>query len=261
MKLFLKKLLNSNFCEKEYKNTECNLQHSSEHVELLANFVKKEIIPKISYRNFLDIGPGPGFITNLIAKHFASTTIIEPNKEYLPLYKNSNYSIHTNNFENINLKQKYDLILCSHVLYHVEKENWPMFVKKIHNLLENGGKAIIALVAPRGSFHNLCFSINKNYSNSATLFPVFELMKIFYEIEKVSCLYRTNDFEHLHKLISIFAIDDCFTPAEYKILSKNEKCLIGKKIEEFVGRCKKTSGVYEFFSEEDYLIISKPLNP
>jgi SAM-dependent methyltransferase len=251
-------LLNSSFCEKDYNDTECDAFVSSEHVNLLSEFVEKKILPKISRGKFLDIGPGPGFITHRLSKYFSSTTIVEPNNASISLYRESNYVIHRNKFEDTRLDGNFDFILCSHMIYHVERNDYEAVIKRIYDLLDCGGKAMIVLVAPRGIFHNLCLSINNKYTNSSSVIKILEKLKIHFEVENVNCLYKANRFARLFKITNLFAISDCFTKSQYDELKTIEKAIIKNKITSFVSGCGKKNGYYEYLSEEDYLIISKP---
>ncbi len=55
----------------------------------------------------------------------------------------------------------------------------------------------------------------------------------------------------------MFAIDDCFTPAEYQQLCRDEKTKIKEKIEHFIKINKNKAGKFKFLTEEDYIVISK----
>lgn len=120
---------------------------------------------------FLDIGSGDGSITNAIGHFFKKIIIIEPNKtSYNFLIKtigqrNRKFRVIQKKWEEVNLKQKPDLILCSHALYYFPNEQIVELVKKMYGKLKNTGELVIIINTPRTRFLYLlkkCFkNINK----------------------------------------------------------------------------------------------------
>jgi len=47
-------------------------------------------------------------------------------------------------------KQRFDFILCSHILYYIEKGKWLSTIEKMHRHLEDGGAIAIVLQSPVG---------------------------------------------------------------------------------------------------------------
>ncbi len=70
-------------------------------------------------------------------------------------------------FQKTDLSRKYDLVLCSHMLYHVEVREWPSFIKKLRGLLNPGGLLMINMMAQRGKHHEFCIQFNRNYRSSS----------------------------------------------------------------------------------------------
>lgn len=257
MKSKKKKLLKSYISEKEYCAIEAKFNNISNHVHIFVNFLKKNILNQINHDNLLDIGAGPGFITKKLANYFESTTIIEINPEYEKYYKSHGFNYFISNFQTMNIKTKYDLVICSHVLYHVEIANRKMFLLNLINLIKEGGLAIIAMVAPRGQFHQLCKTINSEYTNSYKIMNLLNELGIDYKTYSSICYYATTNEKYFTKLVKMFAIDDCFTPIEYQKLSRYKKTKIQEKIEHFIKINKNKAGKFKFLTEEDYIVIGK----
>ena len=208
--------LNSNFGTLCYKQVLGKEGYTANHVETLCGFIKTELLGRIPKGNFLDIGAGPAFIAREIGKYFDETLIIEPNSEYEPIYKQLGTSFRIANFEGVHLHRKFDLALCSHVLYHVEPEQWETSLAKIYALLSPQGIGLIALISPRGLFHELCCSINTSYSHSQLATSKLRKLKIPFTIASAQCYYESSDLQVFRRLLSLFVIDDCFTPQKYE---------------------------------------------
>ncbi len=255
-----KKKFSSNFSKQEYFNIEKELDSTSNHIDLLSSYVEHYILPEIEHcRNFLDIGAGPGHLFKRISKYFETGTLIDPNEDYQSFYNaletKHNVNAVIGNFQETDLFTTYSFILCSHVLYHVSQSNWPSFLDKMKNLLSHDGVAMVTMVAPNGQFHELCYSIKQNYSNSAEVIKCVHTKGYAFRSSRVKSIYKFNNKKKILSLMKLFVIDDCFTPEEYKLISPKQKKLIEQKIENFVDKNKKNDNRYEFTLEEDYITI------
>ena len=252
-------LLESNFTEQDYENVEAIFTKNSSHVSTLVEFVTKKILPQlISKKSFLDIGAGPASITTHLSKHFLSTTIIEPNKKYYPLYKDNPYNLHAIDFQSSNLNTKYDFILCSQVLYHIELCAWEFFVKKIYDTICQNGLGVIIILAPKGSWHGLLSSINPTYPNSHHVEETLKKLNINYQIKTIRNIFHTSNYENFRKILHLFTIDDCFPKKGFKSLERKQQELIHQKINEYIDKiCKTTDGNYRLIYEDDYIIFKK----
>jgi hypothetical protein len=252
------RLLNSNFEEIEYKQTEEVFYASCDHVEQMTRFIVKKVLPGLHSRDaFLDIGPGPGHITQAIGKNFSSTAVIEPNRAYAPLYEENGYLSLFANFQDARLDTSFDLVLCAHVLYHVEHPTWPSFLKKIYSIIRKDGKGVVVLIAPKGDFHALCSSINPHYSNSSVIEPILNTLNMRYEKTETKCTFNASNYKDFHRLIQLFTIEDCYTPEQFATLSEDKKTSIEEKISQFIQKCKQPDESYQLVFEDAYFVISK----
>ncbi len=251
------KKLRSNFNEKEYEKAENIFLDNTDHIFNVVNFFKKKVLPKINLNDFLDIGPGPGNITKLIAGFFKNTTIVEPNKYFLKNYKLNSYIKYCDKYQKICLSNNFDFILCSHVLYHIDKSERSDFFKKIFHNLAPGGIAIIIHVAPSGEWHKLRYEINKNYISSFSILKELEKLTIFPKVTTIKSFFKDYNIDSFKKLVYLFTIDDCFSPVEYVKLNRTERLEIRIKIERFIDNCKKPDGSYVLCSEDDYIMLQK----
>jgi ubiquinone/menaquinone biosynthesis C-methylase UbiE len=102
----------------------------------------------------LDVGAGPGMITSPLSTHFDHISIIEPDPVYCleavkkVLAPDKLVTAYNGAWESAQLgDQRYDLIVCAHVLYFVAPEDWDGFIQKMIPYLAPGGRVAVILVA------------------------------------------------------------------------------------------------------------------
>lgn len=113
-----------------------------------------EIIAGLSdRRTFLDIGAGGGDLTIPISGDFKETTVVEPNEKQAAFLgrRCPQFTVYNDLWETVDLASKrYDLILCSHVLYYIGERNWLSTIDKMYAHLEDRGRIIIIMQSPMG---------------------------------------------------------------------------------------------------------------
>lgn len=120
----------------------------SEHpsVRLRNRFIINQL-KKTKFNSLLDIGCGDGFLINLIKNNFqreklfgadVSTKVIEINSSRYEGIKFFPLDISN---ENIQEKDKYDVVICSEVIEHLE--NWKQALKNLSKLIDKNGYLIL----------------------------------------------------------------------------------------------------------------------
>lgn len=113
-----------------------------------------EIIAGLPHRRrFLDIGAGGGDLTLPIAQTFAETVIVEPNAEQAAFFRRRSPQIwiHEQPWSEVDLgAERFDLILCSHVLYYIAESDWLPAIEKMYAHLAPKGRIVIVLQSPLG---------------------------------------------------------------------------------------------------------------
>ena len=100
----------------------------------------------------LELGYGEGILTNHLSKLSINLEVLEGSKILVDkaLKKHQNTVFHHSFFENFEAKKKYDLIICTHVLEHVDD---PVLVlNNMREWLNPNGKVII-IVPNADSIH------------------------------------------------------------------------------------------------------------
>lgn len=120
-------------------------------IELIKTGMVIETLPR--RERFLDIGAGGGHLTIPIAQQFEMTTIVEPNLCQAEMFQRRypDFRIYNNCWMDIDLgEERFDLILCSHVLYYIPEGSWMQTVEKMYHHLSPGGCLIIVMQSPLG---------------------------------------------------------------------------------------------------------------
>ena len=186
----------------------------------LASFTPKlkELIDNIENKNYyLDIGSGPGNISELIGNNFNYFMTNEPNSSFYNNYNFnekylgniSKYIQETNDDDFKNTK--YDLITCIHSFYYIEFKDYKKVLNKLYDLLNTNGKLIISL-AP---YHN---DFDSDWS------------KIIYE-----CIgFYYNPFENIKQIFNDVEIikDDIYKPITFNSLEEAKKYNLWRFAEE-----------------------------
>jgi SAM-dependent methyltransferase len=97
----------------------------------------------------LDIGCADGRITAAIAEHFEEVDVIEPNPLLYSLamsrLRNGSYRLRGANDTLDPYSGPYELILASHMLYHVAIEGWASFFSNMARQLDTAGEIAVIL--------------------------------------------------------------------------------------------------------------------
>jgi SAM-dependent methyltransferase len=248
-------LLESHFTEDEYAEVQTLYLKDTESKAPLCTFIQTEILPILPHQQaFLDIGAGLGEITREIASSFDSTTVIDPNSAYLDRYNSLGFSSYISRIQDVELSSSYDLILCAHVFYYIEKGEWRRVVQNIHRGLAQGGKGLLVYVAPTGPWHDFCLSIRPDYSTSSSLEQILREEHISYRKVRYGRKCEIPDREDFCRLVSLCVLSDCFTPDEFQSLSEEKKRAVYSTIDAYVTSCKSAGG-YTVNWDEDLMIM------
>lgn len=252
-----KQILESNFLEEEYKKLDIVFIENSTQLNDLVNFIVKKILPNLKLkRSLLDIGAGPGHITATLSKHFSTTTIIEPNEKYHPLY-DKNHEAYKANFQDVMLANKYDLVLCSHMFYYIDPPTREKYMRKLYNLTADDGICLLITVAPRGTWGDLLRSVSSTTLNSFHIEEILKKMCIPYQVTPISSIFQTTDHQSFRDLLHLFAIENGFPQKGFEKLEKWQQQLIRQKIDAYADKCKTTNGSYMLVAEDDYIVLKK----
>ena len=104
-------------------------------------------------RSFLDIGAGGGHLTIPISTSFDATTVVEPNARQAAYLRRRcpQFQIINDVWDKVALgSERFDFILCSHVLYYIAEGRWLDTIAKMYTHLDDQGCLAIVIQSPIG---------------------------------------------------------------------------------------------------------------
>ena len=115
-------------------------------IKFIKETLNKSAVDNLKNLKILDIGCGGGILSEPLARLGAKVTGVDENEKAIKVAINHakknklNIKYKKINFNQINLNEKFDVILCMEVLEHVE--NVEMLISKVNKLLKPKGKFI-----------------------------------------------------------------------------------------------------------------------
>lgn len=126
--------------------------HTPEY-EITVPYIVETVVSNLPQcRHFIDVGTGRGNLAKSLSNHFDVTTIVEPNQLYhdevLAWARQNDREFYGKNTDWLNANIagiQADLVLMSHVLYYVDKQDWSTFIRKAYDALNPGGQLVFIL--------------------------------------------------------------------------------------------------------------------
>ncbi len=209
-----------------------------------------EIIAGLSHRRtFLDIGAGGGDLTIPVSGSFQETTFVEPNEKQVAFLQRRcpQFNIYNDLWENVDLaSRRYDLILCSHVLYYIGEGNWLSTIEKMYTHLEEGGRILIVLQSPMGEVADF---FNQFTSYDVNIIELWRDLIRRYGDEAIDVRYYIND-------IYTDNVEDMVTIGLFLLLEPSFKQYENKMRDYFETHHKVTGG-YRITQDVIVLVVKK----
>ena len=100
-----------------------------------------------SWRVFIDAGAGNGQITSWFIEKFQRTIVIEPNPSFRDELRRTclTAEVLPEMILEVHLPDLADLILCSHVFYHIDSAAWMPHLEKPMSWLSSDGMLVVVL--------------------------------------------------------------------------------------------------------------------
>jgi SAM-dependent methyltransferase len=105
----------------------------------------------------LDVGPGPGEVTQVLHDHAERLSLIEitPTYESALRKRFPQAQLTIDSIDNVKLARKYDVILFSHALYYQPEDRWFQVCSRLHEALRPEGTLILVMNVDRGAYWEL----------------------------------------------------------------------------------------------------------
>ncbi len=232
-----------------YKKMLVSFAQSSTHIDSSIKTIVEQIIPKLKKTDsMIDIGAGIGAMTKRLKPFFKEVTALDVNPEVKSRLLDEGFKVEIGDLLEFKTAKKFDLVICSHVLYLMDEDRIRKSINKLFSLIDEGGYCFIALTAPRGCSHPFLLKYNADYINSMKVVDVLKKEKISFQIiEPVPNRFRTQDKLEMKDILKFSLIANCSS-------SLNEQ-QIDNLVEKEVEKSKTPSG-YEYAQQDDYIIIN-----
>lgn len=228
----------------------------------LVPLIREKILqPGRKYESFLDVGPGMGTLTREVAPAFQHVDVIEPNRDYLDNFKQPPaFKVCHDLLEDADIaKGQYDLILCSHIYYHIPKHLWKKCLMKTYEGLKPGGSLVLAMSASRGDWQKHLYKLTgeevDNFGKSLLQSVVELKLPCQSHPAVVTITAQEEEFQMFHNMVRLFS----FVTAKFEHIEPSRCRQVEIEINEYARNCfDPVSRKYVLTQEEDYICIQKP---
>jgi 2-polyprenyl-3-methyl-5-hydroxy-6-metoxy-1,4-benzoquinol methylase len=236
------------------------LSTTSRHTDNIARVVQERLLPRLPERpSLLDVGAGPGRLAQLLSPWFGSLTLLEPNREQIATLELEGARILHETLESYHSSERYDVVLCSHVLYHVPVAEWGGFIDRLLSFVRPGGYCVIALTAERGQSYQLQSDFKASSISSSKVIQQLREKRLPHEVVAKMNGYSATSFEEMYTLCRFLVLENCYSAEELAAVSEDEVRQLDDRIRMHAERYRGADGVYRLEQQEDVIII--PLAP
>jgi len=109
----------------------------------------------------LDVGAGTGRLLRCLVDHISTATAVEPDVELACYLRSCSFpfpvTVECQRIEDYSrfTTESFDLILLSHVMYYVAREQWPAVLARLRSLLTPNGLLVAILWSRDSGYHRL----------------------------------------------------------------------------------------------------------
>lgn len=220
----------------------------------------------------LEIGAGAGAISAKCQKDFSYIELIEPNPCFMEVIKKRFSNYNQNNLKIINqffdkyqVTQKFDLVMLSHVLYHVDKSKRKDFIKKAFECVDstNGGVLSINSLVKEGKHYELIekYDTENSTSHSDEIQAYLNELGNSFTIERNKYTVRFSsgdvekDFEDCFEYVYFYVVECGFDSSVYNKLSLEEYHHLETEMRKLTWNLRKEDGSFEFLIVNDYIDV------
>lgn len=222
------------------------VKHTDEKKVLLKKII--EIVRPNKSMTFLDCGCGTGDITMPLSKLVKKAVAVDVDNALLKkISKNDNIKFIRAKMEDLNLKEKFDFAIMSHVWYYLKFENLGSIINKILNYLKDNGKLI--LVSGEGE----C-KVFEIFGPKIGFKPFGETKKLIRVLNNLNLKFK--DYKVRTKLVAD-SLDQIFRVYSYFFEDKRDEYLkLEKEIKEYLKKFKENNK-FVTHGTEHVLVINK----
>jgi SAM-dependent methyltransferase len=234
------------------------LAASARHPENIGQLVEARLLPHLSKQpTLLDVGAGSGKVAERLAPHFDSLTLLEPNPNQIGEFQHAKAKVFTEPLDRYHASETYDLVLCSHVLYHVPHSEWAGFIDRLMSFVRPGGHCLLVMAAARGPMYELCHDFTETLIFSEHIVSTVQKMRLPHEVLPSMSGFVAKTFEEMYTLCRFFVLEGCYTADQLAAMTPDEIRTLDEKVRAHTERSRGTDGVYRLEQDEDIILIPK----
>lgn len=142
------------------------------------------------YSNVLDIGPGPGLISQPIYEHCDHLTLLEVLPEYEKILKDKfpEAEVVIGSIDHIKFEKKFDAIVLSHVLYYFPEDQWIDLINRLLLCLADGGELMIVV----WDSHFITDIFLPRLKSAVSITPMMPISKLIGMLEAIADVESTK---------------------------------------------------------------------
>lgn len=217
----------------------------------------------------LEIGPGPGHISHGLGRVFKKISLVEPNSHFFKSIasrlNSMDFEIHNCTFEDFECrKSKYDLVVISHVLYHVDSRKWGYFLAKAYDCVAEGGLLAIAMIHDDGPYYQWLTRHLGNAFSAREVRKLLDRLGLKYNsvIQPLSLVFNTGsvaqDFEAAYKLVYFLVVEDGIEQEQYRIMTVGQSKSLEKQLRDFTWSLFDPGiGSFTFTADQAYVFLPR----
>ncbi|MCB0418571.1 MAG: class I SAM-dependent methyltransferase [Bdellovibrionales bacterium] len=198
----------------------------------------------------LDVGAGDGTLTGMLAPYFEDTLALEPNAELGEKLRRRcpGVNILPKRIDDVHMNLHADLILCSHVLYYIDRSKWMAVLDKLASWLAPGGTLVCVLQNPSTDCMRMVEYLYQDHFDLSSLAQRFDIF--------AGHRYR-QDLRTLPSMIEAPDEDTAYTIAEFvlNVVPMREPVPRDLLLDHVNRFFRGPDGLYRFSCDQDFLVI------
>ncbi|NOK15878.1 class I SAM-dependent methyltransferase [Corallococcus carmarthensis] len=242
----------------EYATAFRLLAASARHPRNIHTIVTERLFPGLpEHPTLLDVGAGAGKVAEQLAPHFDSLTLLEPHPEQSAGFHHEKAKVIPVPLERYDSQDRYDLVVCSHVLYHVPLSEWGGFIDRLLRFVRPGGTCLLVMAAARGPTHAMCREFSDTLHFSEDIVAEVRRKQLPHETIATMSGFAASTFEEMYTLCRFLVLEGCFTSEQLAALNPDEWRRLDARIRGHAERCQQPDGTYRLEQDEDVILIPR----
>ncbi|MGD9622480.1 MAG: class I SAM-dependent methyltransferase [Mycolicibacterium sp.] len=244
----------------EYATAYRLITATAKHPENITEVVKTRLLDQLGNKpTLLDVGAGNCAVARRLASFFSRMVLLEPNPNQVAGFDHPRATVLSESLQGFESTEQFDLVLLSHVLYHVPRAEWPGFVERLMSFVRPGGYALIVMAAAHGQEYELCQSFSDTWAGDTTeLYAELQVTNLEYEVLATTSGFSTTTLAEMETVCRFLVLEECYTAAQLDRLGSVRAQQLDADIRSHAKRYRKPDGTYRLNQDEDFVIIRRP---